>query len=467
MTDDKLVHLVRSVDPVPGDTGPDTGEALLARVLATPGPRRRRRLGRLLRPRNITTIALGFAVVLVPPAVAFHNRLLDLIQGRPAPPPVTRAFQAWNWSSVEISLPDLAGLPYVDAGNARGVAELHTHTGSISLWVAPNDRGADCWVYVYRGATPTAGAPEATSLHCDLQSEFHSAGPLGIPQMVLNCVMPSVWFVHVQVRGVTGVQLVYPDGHRTPMRVVNGTAVAAFRVTDLPTAIAAVDDVGSTLATEPANVSAPLDFFGRPNPCSSPNPSMSFGGGGVEGNIDSGDDVPPSQTPTDPHFDLRGTLNKVTPTSITVGKRPDQIAYIKATLSAHGEEIPSGLESTCNLTPDSPSLDGFHTGETVEINCSRGNLTSIVDAKIWARGTITALSRDSIGIDWSQVPTGAPPFLVCSRTPSSPPVGFKVGEPAFIECEGGRLLSIQAAGDQGGGSGWITPEVSLPSTRHP
>jgi hypothetical protein len=144
-----------------------------------------------------------------------------------------------------------------------------------------------------------------------------------------------------------------------------------------------------------------------------------------------------------------GTLLALGHGSITVGLRPDQLAWDKAVFPA--SRVPHNL--TCQLASGSPALGDFHVGEYVAIRCSAGKLSAIQPDRQWAGGKIVKLDADSIEIG-SSAPSrlGLPalPGLVCSLLPSSPRVNtYRVGDPARIGCLGGTLTRILS-----GNNGW-------------
>jgi hypothetical protein len=134
-----------------------------------------------------------------------------------------------------------------------------------------------------------------------------------------------------------------------------------------------------------------------------------------------------------------GTLLAIGHASITIGRRPEQVAWDKAFLPK--ARLRHNL--TCRLVGDSPALARFHVGEYVVIRCSSGKLVSIHADWQWAGGEIVKLDADSIEI-------GSPPGLRCSFGPSSPGTDkYHVGDQARIACLGGMLKRILP-----GSNGW-------------
>ena len=159
-----------------------------------------------------------------------------------------------------------------------------------------------------------------------------------------------------------------------------------------------------------------------------------------------------------------GTIVALGHGSITVGVRPDVVAWYKA---VHPNiALPPNL--TCALGGGSPAIVGFHVGEYVALRCSSGTLTLIQPDRQWAGGKILTLGAGSIkvGGGFPSLPGLPPPIpddLLCSLGPPSPKVTlYQVGSEIRIECLGGVLTRVlrgtngwNGYAESGGGS--ITP----------
>src|SRR5438105_6909951 len=108
------------------------------------------------------------------------------------------------------------------------------------------------------------------------------------------------------------------------------------------------------------------------------------------------------------------------------------------TLSAIGSSSITVDSLTCSVDSRSPSLAGYHVGDTVRIGCADGVLAKIEKphappAPATAFGAIAALTATSI--------TVGP--LTCSVGPSSPSLaGYQVGDRVGIGCLDGMLAKV-------------------------
>jgi hypothetical protein len=257
-----LDDLIRSAlnGPLEADGAP-AWEAVLERAHTCP---ERRRIG--LR-RLVVAVSLA-VLVLVPPAVAFHRQLLDLIEGKPAPTSVVNDFRSWNAlraSAAEraIGMRLFAGRnSQVDAARARGVAELHTTAGPVSIWEAPQRHGGECWLFVF-GAP--AQADRTVTGSCD---PALAAGPILTVEWIETHLLPGLRIVHVRARGVAAVELRLADGTTRTMDLVAGHALAALPRDVVPVAVVAKNSAGRVIETQPIRL--PRAFPGGcPSVCTS------------------------------------------------------------------------------------------------------------------------------------------------------------------------------------------------------
>jgi hypothetical protein len=155
------------------------------------------------RPRRTLVAVAAAALVgafLVTPASGLGERLLDLIQGTPAPPEVQTHFASSNATREKLfARAEEAGARLHDrfspviAAEARGVFALDTADGPIYLWAAPTEDGRQCWL-IQAGAEFTTGRPYGFG-SCD--GTRHESGIR--PETVWTAERPSVEIVHVRV----------------------------------------------------------------------------------------------------------------------------------------------------------------------------------------------------------------------------------------------------------------------------
>lgn len=132
MTDTKLDDLLEELVPpfAPREDG-------WADVLARAHP---------MRGRYALLAAAALALLLVPTAVALRGRIAELFEGTPAPPAVTRNFEANNKMADMATRKGFADkFPHADVSRAHGVIEIQTPDGPQDLWSAPSDQGGRCW----------------------------------------------------------------------------------------------------------------------------------------------------------------------------------------------------------------------------------------------------------------------------------------------------------------------------------
>ena len=135
---------------------PDREAAMRIYAMATGSAGRRWRTGIRLRPRLLAGVAAA-ALILVPTAVAFQGKLLDLFEGTPAPPDVSTSFTDFNQVPDDAVRDGFAQrFPHVDVAKAHGVIEVQTPDGPEDMWAAPNDQGGQCYLIDF--ANDTAGS---------------------------------------------------------------------------------------------------------------------------------------------------------------------------------------------------------------------------------------------------------------------------------------------------------------------
>ena len=93
--------------------------------------------------------------MLVPAAVAFGSRIVDIFEGTPAPPEVSTNFNAFNAMadlSTKQGFADNA--PHADVSKAHGVVEIQTADGPEDLWAAPSADGGTCYFIDFANDPP-------------------------------------------------------------------------------------------------------------------------------------------------------------------------------------------------------------------------------------------------------------------------------------------------------------------------
>lgn len=218
MTDLLELHLGRLVNPIDDSDWLDV----------------RRRARSMRRARNALALlaaAVVLAALLVTPALGIGGRLLDLLEGSPAPPEVQTYF-ATNDTLRErlFAEAEAAGhrlhdrFSAVVPGEARGVAAIDSADGPIYLWAAPTHDGRQCWL-IQAGGDPATGRPYGAG-SCD------GASPSGaiVPDIFWTHERPSVRIVHVRVYddAITRVDVETRTGDSLSLTVASGHALGTL-----------------------------------------------------------------------------------------------------------------------------------------------------------------------------------------------------------------------------------------------
>jgi hypothetical protein len=162
----------------------------------------RRRARRMHRHRLALVLAATFvAAAAAAPALGIGGRLLDLIQGPPAPPDVQTYFAANDGTREKMfAYAEEAGEKLHDryspviASAARGVFAIDSADGPIYLWAAPTEDGRQCWL-IQAGAERVTGRPFGLG-GCDGPSDETSALS---PGLWWTAERPNVEIVYVRV----------------------------------------------------------------------------------------------------------------------------------------------------------------------------------------------------------------------------------------------------------------------------
>jgi hypothetical protein len=190
----------------------------------------RRRARRPWRRAALIGLVAATAALLVVPAFGIGGRVLDLIQGQPAPPAVQTSFTVGD-ALREQFFAHAAGaamhdrFSHVVPGEARGVAAIETADGPIYLWAAPTVDGRQCWL-IQTGRDPVTGRPYGAG-SCDGIDSTGAIQPEG-PMWTIE--RPSVLIMHVRVNddAIKRVQLEFEGAAGISLPVVSGHALGTI-----------------------------------------------------------------------------------------------------------------------------------------------------------------------------------------------------------------------------------------------
>jgi hypothetical protein len=194
-----------------------------------------RRRARLRRARPLVALVAAAAVVSVlvaMPGFGLGSRLLDLIEGSPAPPPVQTHFAANDALREQLFAHARAAghvlhdqFSSVIPEQARGVAAIESSDGPVYLWVAPTQDGRHCWL-IQTGAAPGDGRPYGTG-SCDGSDGSRTISP----SLGWTIERPNVRIIHVRVYDpeITSVDLENGKGGRVTLPVTSGHALGTVR----------------------------------------------------------------------------------------------------------------------------------------------------------------------------------------------------------------------------------------------
>jgi hypothetical protein len=192
----------------------------------------RRRARRPWRRAALIAVAAVTAVLLVAPAFGIGDRVLDLIQGPPAPPAVQTQFSLSSaFREQMFAHARDAGIEIHDrfspviASETRGVTAIETADGPIYLWAAPTEDGRQCWLE-QTGEDPATGRPYGGG-SCDPVDPTGAMQPDG-PGWTID--RPSVLSFHVRVYDdtITRVILELDGADALSLPVVSGHALGTI-----------------------------------------------------------------------------------------------------------------------------------------------------------------------------------------------------------------------------------------------
>jgi hypothetical protein len=232
MTDLLEQHILRTANPIDDSDWRDVRRRARwrrVRTTALPTLRPRRRW------RVLAVAAAAVAAIVATPAFGIGSRIVDLIEGTPAPPQVRAYFALSNQRFVTnrqlldhlLANTGPAGqtledkFPVVVPDQAQGVAAIESRDGSIYLWAAPTSDGRQCWL-VQAGADRTTGRPWGVG-SCD-ESQVTRAM---LPDPFWTSERPNVMIVHVRVysRAITTVELEVSGAPPVTLPVASGHAL--------------------------------------------------------------------------------------------------------------------------------------------------------------------------------------------------------------------------------------------------
>lgn len=192
----------------------------------------RRRAHRPRRRVALIAVVAAATALLLAPAFGIGGRVLDLIQGKPAPPEVQTSFADGNTSREQFFASAAAAgremrdrFSPVVPGEARGVAEVETADGPIYLWVAPTEDGRQCWL-IQAGGDPATGRPYGYG-SCDGADETSAIRANGGHWTIER---PSVKIMHVRIydNAITRVDIQFEDAPELSLPVVSGHALGTI-----------------------------------------------------------------------------------------------------------------------------------------------------------------------------------------------------------------------------------------------
>jgi hypothetical protein len=153
---DELEYVRRFRAAVPAGDRDRARTALFDAIAAeAPASRRRRlRLGLLLAVVAITGVAVGSAL-------GVGNRIVELIAGKPARPPIA-AHLTDEALAKRITLL-FADVTNVRTEDAHGVVAIETHAGPVALWTVPTRDGPICHLVEFVRLSEREGRPHGDS----------------------------------------------------------------------------------------------------------------------------------------------------------------------------------------------------------------------------------------------------------------------------------------------------------------
>lgn len=186
-------------------------------------------LRRSRRPRLMLAFTAA-ALVLVPSAIAFGGKVVDLFEGTPPPPAVSIAYATINRTADQAVREGFtAKFPHADMTKLAGVIEIQTADGPEDLWTAPNSQGGYCW-FVDFPSDPASESGQSGNGTCDTATPPISKIMLGTFWALSH---PSLSTVSGRVYvDAASVQLTLADGSTVTLPVVEGMFLGSLANTD-------------------------------------------------------------------------------------------------------------------------------------------------------------------------------------------------------------------------------------------
>jgi hypothetical protein len=222
--------------------------SLLSRQAAE-GPQRRRGRRGMLAAGLASAGVLG--VLLVTPAFGIRGELLDLIQGKPAPPEIKTYFASSNklrarmFASAETAGAELHDrFSPVLASEARGVFAIESPDGPIYLWAAPTEDGRQCWLLETNSPSERGGFSGLSSCGGISASPSIQAGTLWTADR------PSVQIVRARIydESIARLDIQLRDSSVVSLPVVDGFALGTVSREAKVSAIVGRDSDGDEVA---------------------------------------------------------------------------------------------------------------------------------------------------------------------------------------------------------------------------
>jgi hypothetical protein len=188
------------------------------------------RRARRTQARRLAFLAVALVVfaLAATPALGIGGRLLDLIQGPPAPSQVQDYFAANDATREKmIAYAEVAGEKLHDrfsrviATEARGVFAIDSPDGPIYLWAAPTEDGRQCWL-IQGGAEIPTGRPYGLG-SCDVADQASAV----LPEVFWTAERPGVEILHARIYddAITRLDVDLEDAQPISLPVLAGHAL--------------------------------------------------------------------------------------------------------------------------------------------------------------------------------------------------------------------------------------------------
>ena len=248
MSEQVLAELLDRVVPASERGRPDWAEVMA--TVGEPSASVQRRRWKPRRRHSALVAALALAVLSVTPAFGVRDRLLDLIEGTPAPVEVKTHFASSDALRTQLfESANEAGATLHDrfspvvASGARGIFALDTADGPIYLWAAPTEDGRQCWL-IQAGSDRATGRPYGLG-GCDNEPHVSDMRP----ETWWTAERPSVKILHARIydEAITHVVAELQDGSTVPLHVAAGHALATVEQDALVLALVGRNDAGEEI----------------------------------------------------------------------------------------------------------------------------------------------------------------------------------------------------------------------------